>query len=114
MANKQSGGQQSGSGGGARCSHVSAPKREPIAHAVSPGRTSTIGQSVFFNKGPIYSGPGNYVAPVGPSTHMGQGPGANREVMRSGSQGQYGSAAGGTARSSTPDIFTSFSGKRGG
>jgi hypothetical protein len=81
---KQSG-SQSGSGGGARVSHVKAPKVEPIPHAVAAGRASLIGQSVYFAKGPLYSGPG-YSTPVGPSSNMGQGPGANREVFRSGSQ----------------------------
>jgi hypothetical protein len=105
------------SGGGIegnKVKHTSNPKREPVASAISVGAVSRLGGMV----GPgtqykqLHEGPGNYTAPVGPSTHMGQGPGANREILKSGSQGQHGPSAGGQARPSTPDIFKSFPGKK--
>jgi hypothetical protein len=70
---------------GNKVSHYSDPKREPTVYKVDPGRTSTIGQSVYFHKGPLQT-QGGYSNPVGPSDSMGQGPGANRVVMRAGSQ----------------------------
>jgi hypothetical protein len=67
--------------------HYSDPKQEPKPHAVSPGYVSRLGGMV----GPgtaykaIYNQQG-YTNPIGPTDNMGQGPGANRTVMRSGSQ----------------------------
>jgi hypothetical protein len=67
--------------------HTKAPKREPVAHAISPGAVSRFGSMV--GEGTphkaLYSGQG-YGAPVGPTDNMGQGPGANREIYRAGSQ----------------------------
>jgi hypothetical protein len=74
---------------GRNVTHTRNPKQEPASYQVTPGRTSTIGQSIYgWNKGPIHNGPG-YSNPIGPSDSMGQGPGANRVVMRSGSQAHH-------------------------
>jgi hypothetical protein len=79
------------SGGGInsnKVSHYRDPKQEPVSYAVTPGRASNIGMSVYFHKGPLQT-QGGYSNPVGPSDSMGQGPGANRVCMRSGSQGKH-------------------------
>jgi hypothetical protein len=60
-------------------------KTEPVSYAVTPGRTSTIGQSVFFEKGPLQTR-GGYSNPVGPSDGMDCRPGGGRTVLRAGSQ----------------------------
>jgi hypothetical protein len=66
------------------------PKREPINHAVSPGAVSRLGglvgegakfKSLYQNYNPQKTS-----NPIGPTDGMAQGPGANRTVMRSGSQ----------------------------
>jgi hypothetical protein len=70
-----------------KVSHVNAPKQEPKPHAVSVGAVSRLGAKIgpgtpfksFYNQQA-------YTNPVGPTDSMGQGPGANRTVMRSGSQ----------------------------
>ena len=63
-----------------------APKAEPKAHAMSPGGVSRIGvhPSPLSRPEPIEAGRG--YQPVGPTSNMGVGPGANRTVHRSGSQ----------------------------
>jgi len=77
---------KSGGGIGMRhVTHVTAPKTEPRSHSVDPGRASQIGQSTAFAKAPLYGGRG-YSPPVGPTNNLAQGPGAGREVLRSGSQ----------------------------
>jgi hypothetical protein len=92
-------------------SNVNAPKREPISHAVSPGAVSRMGGAlgVGSNYKALYSGAG-YSTPQGPTDGMGQGPGSNgRQIMRSGSQGQHGSAVSGVARpGANKPIFPSF------
>jgi hypothetical protein len=102
------------SGGGARgnfVSHVNAGKTEPKSHAVSIGATSRLGGMVGEGtpKKSLYSGAG-YSTPQGPTDGMGQGPGSNgRQIMRSGSQGQHGSAVSGTARpGANKPIFPGF------
>jgi hypothetical protein len=71
-----------------------------------------LGQAVHFVKGPLQT-KGGYSNPVGPSDSMGQGPGANRVVMKSGSQGTHGSTVSGTARpGSSGEIFPGFPGRR--
>jgi hypothetical protein len=94
--------------------HTSNPKQEPVAHAVSVGAVSRLGNMVGEGTPfkPLYSGPG-YSKPVGPTNNMGVGPGANREVMRSGSQGQHGSAVAGTPRpGADAPVFPGFPGRK--
>lgn len=63
-----------------------APKMEPRSHAIDPGAVSRLGAHPSPAQAkPLVSGRG-YSTPVGPSSNMGQGPGANRTVYRSGSQ----------------------------
>ena len=74
---------------GNKASHVNARKAEPVAHPVSMNRPSQIGLSHYFNPPPIY----NKVTastPVGPNHNFEVGPGAGREVMRSGTQAHHG------------------------
>jgi hypothetical protein len=78
------------SGGGIQSNkvgHYRDPKQEPRPHAVSVGAVSRLGAKV--GEGTPYKAIYNqqaYTNPIGPSDNMGQGPGANRTVMRSGSQ----------------------------
>ena len=68
-------------------SQTNAPKREPISHAVSVGAVSRLGGMV--GEGTPYKNLYNkqgYTTPLGPTDNMGAGPGANRMVMRAGSQ----------------------------
>jgi hypothetical protein len=73
---------------GNKVSETNAPKREPIAHPVSPGAVSRLGAKV----GPgtpeknLYYNKVTASTPLGPTDGMAQGPGANRMVMPSGSQ----------------------------
>jgi hypothetical protein len=103
---------QARSGGGINSrvvSNVKAPKAEPTSYAVTPGRASTIGQSVYFHKGPLQTQGGAYSNPIGPSDNMGQGPGANRVTLPHGTQGQHGSSVGGQPRpGSGKPIFPGF------
>jgi hypothetical protein len=68
-------------------SHYRDPKQEPKAHGVSIGAVSRLGGMVSVDTPhkAIYNKQG-YTTPIGPSDNMGQGPGANRMVMRAGSQ----------------------------
>jgi hypothetical protein len=101
------------SGGGInskQVSHYRDPKREPIAHGVSQGYVSRLGNMVGVGTPykAIYNKQG-YTTPIGPSDNMGAGPGANRMVMKSGSQGQHGAAVSGTARpGANKPIFPGF------
>jgi hypothetical protein len=81
-------GNRSGGGiEGRNVGHYRDPKQEPKAHAVSVGAVSRLGAKVgegtpfkaFYNQQ-------GYTTPIGPTDNMGQGPGANRMVMKSGSQ----------------------------
>jgi hypothetical protein len=77
-------------GGGAnsrQVSHYRDPKQEPKAHGVSVGAVSRLGGAlgVGTTHKPFYNKQG-YTTPIGPSDNMGAGPGANRMVMRAGSQ----------------------------
>jgi hypothetical protein len=91
------------------------PKREPISHAVSPGAVSR--QGAVVGEGTphksLYSGAG-YSTPRGPSDGMDcRVGGNNREILKSGSQSQHGSAVGGTPRpGSDRQIFPGFPGRR--
>ena len=85
--------------------HSTAPKVEPRAHAKSPGgvsqygahvgdhATSHGGSATGYRGDPVNIGRG-YQNPVGPTNMALSGPGAGREVMRSGGQGTHGSVAG--------------------
>jgi hypothetical protein len=99
------------SGGGInsnKVTHYRDPKQEPKTYKVDPGRVDQLGQATHFAKGPLQT-PGAYSNPVGPSDNMGQGPGANRVVMKSGSQGTHGATVGGQARpGATKSIFPGF------
>jgi hypothetical protein len=72
--------------------HRQAPKVEPKPHAINPGGAGQLGSAALAPKyaTPLEAGRG-YSTPVGPSSNMGQGPGANRQVHHCGSQGQHGS-----------------------
>jgi hypothetical protein len=82
---------------GNKVSNVKAAKAEPTAYKVEPGRTSTIGQSVYFHKGPLQT-QGGYSNPVGPTPNTVCGVGAGRTVAKSGSQGHHGSSVSGVSR----------------
>jgi hypothetical protein len=93
---------QSGSGGGARIVERNAHKAEPRSHAMSPAGVSQLGGHMgdhATGSGKILPGGGRslYAGPgynnVGP-TPCGEGPGAGRDVQRSGGQGQHGPVAG--------------------
>jgi hypothetical protein len=62
------------------------PKAEPTVHNVDPRRPSMIGLSHYVGTGPLYSGQAS--TPQGPTQVVGAacGPGAGRQVMKSGSQ----------------------------
>lgn len=59
-------------------------KQEPISHKGSPAGISQAGVSTAFPKEPITKGKG--YEPKGPTSNLGQGPGANRVIHPSGSQ----------------------------
>jgi hypothetical protein len=88
--------------------HTNAPKREPINHPVSQGAVSRLGGMVgegtpFKN---LYSS--KATTPFGTTPSV-AGPGGGRMVMKSGSQGQHGSAVPGTARpGANKPIFPGF------
>jgi hypothetical protein len=75
-------------GGSNKIVQSKAPKIEPRSKAVSVETTAQLGASTAFQKKPLEMGPG--YQPVGPTSNMGQGPGANRTTMRCGSQGVHG------------------------
>jgi hypothetical protein len=97
-----SAGRQSGSGGAARVVERTAHKQEPRARAVSPAAVSQMGGhrgDHATESGKMLPGGGKslYARPglnnVGP-TPCGEGPGAGRTVMPSGTVGQHGPVAG--------------------
>jgi hypothetical protein len=106
---------QARSGGGITMNKTvstrSAGKVEPRAHAVSLDAVGRIGsmQGVGTPAVDLYKGAG-YSTPVGPTPGYDARPGGNgRQVMKSGSQGQHGSATGGTPRpGSNRSIFPGF------
>jgi hypothetical protein len=83
--------------------HTTAPKVEPRARQIREpavaqiggnyGDHVTRGDSSGWRPGPLYGGKG-YNNPVGPTNMALSGPGAGREVMRSGGQGCHGEVAG--------------------
>jgi hypothetical protein len=64
-------------------SEVNAPKREPHVDNISPNRPSQIGMSVHYVKSDLYQ---SSTTPKGPSHLMTVGPGAGRQILKSGSQ----------------------------
>jgi hypothetical protein len=80
-----------------------APKVEPIPHKVSVAAVSQLGEAVAFKPEPLTAGRG-YAEPQGPTSNMGQGPGANRVLYgQSGTQRTYGPTRGGEP-DRAPDI----------
>jgi hypothetical protein len=69
--------------------HTTAPKSEPRPHASLVGNHITNKSSTRYRGEPDYARRG-YQNPVGPSSMALSGPGAGREVLRSGGQGQHG------------------------
>lgn len=86
-------------GGSNKVVHSTAPKVEPKPHAINPGGAAQFGSKALAPKyaTPLEAGRG-YSPPVGPTSSMGVGPGANRQVHHCGSQGQWGSPTQGEAR----------------
>jgi hypothetical protein len=72
---------------GKNVGHYRDPMQEPRPHSVSVGAVSRLGGMV--GEGTPYKNLYNkqgYTTPLGPTDNMGAGPGANRMVMRAGSQ----------------------------
>jgi hypothetical protein len=89
-------------------SQTNAPKREPINHPVSVGAVSRLGGmlGVGSDHKNLYSS--KATTPFGTTPSV-AGPGGGRMVMKSGSQGQHGSAVSGTARpGANKPIFPGF------
>jgi hypothetical protein len=76
------------------------PKQEPRVNVVSPGAVSRLGGQVGVGTPhlPLYVNKVTASSPIGPSDNTKVGPGANRTVMRSGSQSQHGPSAPGISR----------------
>jgi len=104
-----------GSGGGygsRNVKHVSAAKVEPRARQIREPAvaqiggsygdhvTNTKGPGTGWRPGPLYGGAG-YSNPVGPTNMALSGPGAGREILRSGGQGTHGSVNPGSPRPKT-------------
>jgi hypothetical protein len=96
------------SGGGIRSKVVSetkAFKTEPTVHNIDPTRPSQIGMSVHYVKSDLYQ---SSTTPKGPNPPV-AGVGGGRMILKSGSQGQHGSAVSGTARpGANKPIFPGF------
>jgi hypothetical protein len=90
-------------GGSNKFVQSKAPKAEPRAKAVSVETTAQLGASTAFQKKPLEMGRG--YQPVGPTSNMGQGPGANRTVHKCGSQNQWGPPNQGESPRSAPRGF---------
>jgi hypothetical protein len=91
-----------------KVTHVSSPKQEPRVNPVSVGAVSRIGgmMGVGSDHKNLYSS--KATTPFGTTPSV-PGPGGGRMVMRSGSQGQHGSAVSGTARpGASAKIFPGF------
>ena len=82
---------------------VRAPKAEPIPHKVNPTAVDQLGQALAHKPDALYGGRG-YATPVGPTSNMGQGPGANRTLYgQSGTNQTYGAVRGPEA-DRAPDV----------
>ena len=93
---------------GKNVAHTNAPKAEPINHPVSQGAVSRLGAVVGVGTPHknLYSS--KATTPFGTTPSV-AGPGGGRMVMKSGSQGQHGSAVSGTARpGANKPIFPGF------
>jgi hypothetical protein len=118
-------GNQPGGGLGSRVINPQGQRLGQPAKGVGPGGVSQLGEAIGnhitdrrgtsgYKGDPMYTGPGpvNSAQPLGNqlATNVGKGgPGAGREVMRSGSQGQQGSAAPGSPRpEASRPIFPGF------
>ena len=66
-------------------------KQEPVAHRASPAGVAQQGMATAFHKEALIQGQG--YQPYGPKDHTAQGPGANRTIYRSGTQGTHGPGA---------------------
>src|SRR6516225_11085701 len=92
--------------------HSTAPKVEPRAKRIREPAvaqiggsygdhvTNTKGPGTGWRPGPLYGGAG-YSNPVGPTNVALSGPGAGREILRSGGQGTHGSVNPGSPRPKT-------------
>ena len=93
---------------GKNVAHTNAPKAEPINHPVSQGAVSRLGAVVGVGTPHknLYSS--KATTPFGTTPSV-AGPGGGRMVMKSGTQGQHGSAVSGTARpGANKPIFPGF------
>jgi hypothetical protein len=98
--------------------HSTNPKVEPRAYARNPGAVGQYGaiQGSHVTRGrdsPYRGEPDptmrrGYNNPVGPTNMALSGPGAGREVMRSGGQGTHGPVAPGNAPAKNKDILSSY------
>jgi hypothetical protein len=78
---------KSGGGGGygsRPVSHSREGKQEPVSHKGNEAGVGQIGLQHAFKPEPMTQGKG--YEPKGPTSNLGQGPGANRTIFRSGSQ----------------------------
>jgi hypothetical protein len=86
----------------------SLPKTEPKARLINPRAVSQLGTAVDPRAVEKLDAGRGYATPVGPTSNMGQGPGANRTLYgQSGTQKTYGPVD----RGSTPparDILSGF------
>jgi hypothetical protein len=102
--------QGEGGGYGARVvTHVNAPKTEPRVNPVSVGAVSRLGgmMGVGSDHKNLYSS--KATTPFGTTPSV-AGVGGGRMILKSGSQGQHGSAVSGTARpGASKKIFPGFS-----
>jgi hypothetical protein len=98
------------SGGGASGNFIAetkAPKTEPREHHIDPTRPSQIGLQHYLPKAPLYSS-SKATTPFGTTPSV-AGVGGGRMILKSGSQGQHGSAVSGTARpGANKPIFPGF------
>jgi hypothetical protein len=110
-----------GSGGGfgsRNVKHVTAPKVEPKPYAKRPAGAAAIGTSygdhvTHRGNSTGYTGERldrgrGYAPPQGPTNMALAGPGAGREVMRSGGQAMHGAANPGNAPAKGRDILREF------
>jgi hypothetical protein len=98
--------------------HSTNPKVEPRAYARNPGAAGQYGQSqgshVTRGEESKYRGEPDptmrrgYNNPVGPTNMALSGPGAGREVLRSGGQGTHGGTNPGSPRPAGRDILSSY------
>jgi len=118
MATNRSGHRPGGGIASRNVKHVTAPKVEPRAYARNPAAVSQygnlVGDHVTRAGESGYRGESDptmrrgYNAPVGPTNMALSGPGAGREVMRSGGQGTHGATNSGNAPAKNRDILSSY------